>query len=184
MCRSVRGDAKSRLEGRVQLTSDGHNPYTSAVEQAFHGQVDYAMLIKSFGKIGTEEQRRYSPPECVGCRKETKSGNPDAKYVSTSYIERQNLTVRMQVRRMTRLTNGFSKKIDNHVHAIALHYFHYNFIRKHMTLKTTPAVAAGIANAPMTILDLVAMIEAEESKLGGRLTDYLRPSASNTEDSK
>lgn len=176
-------DTKSRLEGRVQLTSAGHNPYTNAVEQAFHGQVDYAMLIKSFGKTGAEDQRRYSPPECVGCRKETKSGNPDAKYVSTSFIERQNLTARMSVRRLTRLTNGFSKKIDNHVHAIALHYFHYNFIRKHMTLKTTPAVAAGIANAPMTILGLVGMIEAEESKLKGRLTDYL-PADSKNRDSK
>lgn len=107
-----------------------------------------------------------------------KAGTPDEKHVSTSFVERQNLTVRMSVRRMTRLTNAFSKKIDNHVHALALHYFHYNWIRKHMTLKTTQAVAAGIANSPLTVADLVRMIEAEESKLKGRLTDYLpaRPS--------
>lgn len=171
-------DVAGRLESRIQLTSDGHNVYADAVDGAFHGEVDYAQLIKIFGQMGTEEQRRYSPPECKGCRKETKSGDPDPKHVSTSYIERQNLTVRMSVRRMTRLTNAFSKKIDNHVHALALHYFHYNFIRKHMTLKTTPAVAAGLANSPLTVLDLVKMIEAEESKLKGRLTDYLpaRPS--------
>jgi len=166
-------DVASRLESRIQLTSDGHNVYADAVDAAFAGDVDYAMLIKVFGKNSTEEQRRYSPPECKGCKKETKAGDPDPKHISTSFIERQNLTVRMQVRRMTRLTNGFSKKIDNHVHALALHYFHYNFIRRHQTLKTTPAVAAGIANAPLTVLDLVKMVEAEEAKLKGRLTDYL-----------
>lgn len=168
-------DVAGRISTRVQLTTDGHGPYSEAVDKAFHGKVDYAMLVKSFGKIGTEEQRRYSPPECVGCRKETKAGNPDPDHVSTSFVERQNLTVRMSVRRMTRLTNGFSKKIENHAHALALHFFHYNFIRRHMTLKTTPAVAAGIANAPLSVMDLVAMIEAEEAKVGGRLTDYLPP---------
>jgi IS1 family transposase len=166
-------DTAARLNERVQLTSDGYKPYADAVDDAFHGQVDYAMLVKIFGQLGGEDQRRYSPAECKGCKKETQSGNPDPKHISTSFIERQNLTVRMSVRRMTRLTNGFSKKIDNHVHALALHYFHYNFIRKHQTLKTTPAVASGIANAPMTVLDLVRMIEAEEAKLKGRLTDYL-----------
>lgn len=172
-------DVASRLESRIQLTTDGHSVYADAVDSAFHGQVDYAMLIKVFGKVGVEEQRRYSPAECKGCKKQTMSGNPDKKHVSTSFIERQNLTVRMSVRRMTRLTNAFSKKIDNHVHALALHYFHYNFIRKHQTLKTTPAVAAGIANAPLSILDLVTMIEAEESKLKGRLTDYLPAASKN-----
>ncbi len=166
-------DVAGRLEGRIQLTSDGHNVYADAVDGAFKGDVDYAQLVKIFGRVNVEEQRRYSPPECKGCKKETKAGNPDPDHISTSYIERQNLTARMSVRRLTRLTNAFSKKVDNHVHALALHYFHYNFIRKHQTLKTTPAVAAGIANAPMTVLDLVKMIEAEEKKLKGRLTDYL-----------
>lgn len=127
--------------------------------------------------MGQEEQRRYSPAECKGCKKRPMAGDPDERHISTSFVERQNLTVRMSVRRMTRLTNAFSKKIDNHIHALALHYFHYNFIRRHQTLKTTPAVAAGIANAPLTVLDLVKMIEAEEAKLKGRLTDYI-PSAS------
>jgi IS1 family transposase len=172
-------DLASRIESRIQLTSDGHNVYADAVDAAFHGEVDYAQIIKIFGKPGVEEQRRYSPAECKGCKKETKSGTPDKKHVSTSFIERQNLTVRMQVRRMTRLTNAFSKKVDNHVHALALHYFHYNFIRKHMTLKTTPAVAADLASAPLTVLDLVCMIEAEESKLKGRLTDYLPAASKN-----
>ncbi len=175
-------DVADRLGDRIQLTTDGYGPYAEAVEQAFHGKVDYAMLIKSYGAGGTEEQRRYSPPECNGCRKETKSGNPEFKNISTSYVERQNLTIRMACRRMTRLTNGYSKKIENHEHAVALHYFHYNFCRKHHTLKTTPAVAAGIANAPLTVLDLVKMIEAEEAKLQGRLTSYL-PSSKN-QDSK
>lgn len=166
-------DLASRVEGRIQLTSDAWGPYAEAIDLAFQGQIDYAQLIKVFGKLGTEEQRRYSPPECVGCRKENKAGDPDEAHVSTSHVERQNLTLRMSIRRMTRLTNAFSKKVENHAHALALHFFHYNFIRKHMTLKTTPAVAAGLANAPLTVLDLVAMIEAEEAKLGGRLTSYL-----------
>ena len=110
-----------------------------------------------------------------GLQEEVKAGTPDISYVSTSYVERQNLTVRMSVRRMTRLTNGFSKKIENHEYAMALHYFHYNFIRKHSTPKTTPAVAAGLMNHPLTLTDLVKMVEEEEAKLGGRLTSYLPP---------
>ncbi len=167
-------DVADRLEGRVQLTTDAHGPYSEAVDGAFHGNVDYAMLVKVFGKMSTDDQRRYSPAECVGCRREVKSGQPHPDHISTSYVERQNLTMRMSIRRLTRLSNGFSKKIENHEYAIALHFFYYNYIRKHMTLKTTPAVAAGLANAPITMLDLVNMIEAEESKLGGRLTDYLK----------
>lgn len=176
-------DSASRLANRIQLTTDAYGPYTNAVEAAFNGELDYAMLVKIFGKVGTEEQRRYSPPECKGCRKEVKAGQPNPDYISTSYVERQNLTVRMSSRRFTRLTNGFSKKIENHAHAVALHYFYYNFCRKHMTLKTTPAVAAGIANSPLTVLDLVKMIEAEETKLRGRLTDYL-PATLGRDDSK
>jgi IS1 family transposase len=168
-------DVRERVEGRPQVTSDAYGPYSEAMDIAFKGDVDYAMLVKVFGKVGTEEQRRYSPPECKGCRKETKAGNPDPSHISTSHVERQNLTVRMSVRRMTRLTNGFSKKIENHEHAMALHYFHYNFIRRHSTPKTTPAVAAGLMANPLTMTDLVKMIEAEEEKLGGRLTNYIPP---------
>lgn len=173
-------DVADRVEGRIQLTSDAYGPYNDAVDKAFGGNVDYAMLVKVFGKMGAEDHRRYSPAECVGCRKEAKAGEPDPDHVSTSFVERQNLTMRMSMRRMTRLTNGFSKKIENHEHAIALHFVYYNFIRKHMTLKTTPAVAAGLANKPLTMLELVKMIEDEESKVGGRLTDYL-PSPKNTD---
>lgn len=169
-------DIAGRIDSRVQLTSDGHKPYLEAVDNAFHGMVDYAMLIKLYG-TDKEGEKRYSPPTCTGCKRQVQSGSPDESYISTSYVERQNLTTRMSIRRFTRLTNAFSKKVENHEHAVALHYFHYNFIRKHQTLKTTPAVAAGVANAPMTILDLVKMIEAEEWKLGERISDY-RPAAS------
>jgi IS1 family transposase len=166
-------DVADRVGGRIQLTTDGHNVYADAVEGAFKGSIDYAQLIKVFGKVGTEDQRRYSPPECIGCKKQSMAGNPNPDHVSTSFVERRNLTMRMSMRRFTRLTNGFSKKIENHEHAIALHFFYYDFIRKHMTLKTTPAVAAGLANSSLTMLDLVNMIEAEEAKLGERLTSYL-----------
>lgn len=130
------------------------------------------MLVKIYGAERPDEAR-YSPAICKGCKTQVQAGNPDADHVSTSYVERQNLTMRMSMRRFTRLTNAFSKKVENHAHAVALHYFYYNFIRKHQTLKTTPAVAAGIASKPLTLLDLVTMVEAEESKLGERLTGYL-----------
>jgi len=131
------------------------------------------MLVKIYGKDTEESEKRYSPAVCKACKKEAKVGSPEPDHISTSYVERQNLTMRMSMRRFTRLTNAFSKKIENHEHAVALHYFHYNFVRKHLTLKTTPAVAAGIASRALTIVDLVAMIEEEERRLGGRLTDYL-----------
>lgn len=165
-------DVADRIDNRIQLTSDGHKPYLEAVENAWGGQVDYSMLVKIYGE-NREGAVRYSPAICIGCKKQNVTGRPDPEHVSTSFAERQNLTMRMSMRRFTRLTNAFSKKIENHEHAVALHYFHYNFIRKHMTLKTTPAVAAGVANAPLTMIDLVKMIEDEEKKLGGRLTDYL-----------
>jgi IS1 family transposase len=174
-------DVASRLANRVQLTSDGHKPYLEAVEGAFGGDVDYAMLVKHYGNdFGNTSEVRYSPATCVGCDKRAITGNPDADHISTSYIERQNLTLRMSNRRMTRLTNGFSKKLENHRHAVAVHYMHYNFIRKHMTLKTTPAVAAGIASRPLSMLDFVGMIEVEECKVGGRLTDYLPSPTGNS----
>jgi IS1 family transposase len=151
-------DVADRLANRVQLTSDGHRAYLAAVDAAFGGNVDYAMLVKIYG-ASNEPDTRYSPAICAGCKTEVQAGSPDPDYVSTSYVERQNLTMRMSMRRFTRLTNAFSKKIENHEHAVALHYFHYNFIRKHQTIKTTPAVAAGLANKALTVLELVQMIE-------------------------
>lgn len=168
-------DLADRLTHRIQLTSDGHRVYLDAVERAFGNDIDFGMLVKLFGKSmnGNGPEARYSPAVCVAARPEPMVGNPDPAHISTSYVERQNLTMRMSMRRFTRLTNAFSKKIENHVHAISLHYFHYNFIRKHMSLKTTPAVAAGLAGRAWTMLDLVQMIEEEENRTGGRLTGYL-----------
>lgn len=165
-------DLAGRILNRPQLTTDGHGAYLPAVDEAFGGEVDYAMLIKLYGEP-RKEDARYSPCDCVGTRQVPVKGFPDRRHVSTSYVERQNLTMRMSMRRFTRLTNGFSKKIENHRHAIALHYFYYNWVRKHETLKTTPAVAAALSNKPLTMMDLVRMIEVEEAQLGTRITDYL-----------
>ena len=165
-------DLRDRIDSRIQLTSDGFRPYREAVERAFGGFVDYAMLIKEYGWDGSPDTR-YSPPACIGTNKNAICGNPDIKHVCTSLIERQNLTLRMGSRRFTRLTNAFSKKIENHAHAIALHYFYYNFCRKHQAIKTTPAVAMGVADRAFTLRDLVEMIEREEARTGGRLTGYL-----------
>ncbi len=175
-------DVADRLANRVQLTTDGLGLYTYAVEAAFRGNVDYAKLIKVYSS-DVQGEKRYSPAVCVGCKKSAEAGQPDPDHVSTSFVERQNLTMRMGMRRYTRLSNGFSKKVENHEHAVALHFFHYNFIRKHQTLKTTPAVAAGNANRALSVPDLVQMMEAEEKKLGERLSDYL-PAASKKSDSK
>ena len=162
-------DLASRLANRVQLTTDGHKAYLAAVEGAFGwGKVDYAMLVKLYGPA-PDGQRRYSPPEIVGTDKHRVMGAPDVEHVSTSYIERQNLTMRMNIRRLTRLTNGFSKKIENHGHAIALHYMYYNFCRKHQTLTQqaggihkTPAMAAGVANHVWGMEEVVGLLEATE----------------------
>ena len=137
-------DLKARLANRVQLTSDGHRPYLQAVEAAFGDDVDYAMLQKIYGPAS--EQHRYSPPQCVGIRRDMVTGNPDPDHVSTSYVERQNLTMRMSMRRLTRLTNGFSKKIENHMAATAIYFMHYNFARIHKSLRVTPAMAAGVSD--------------------------------------
>jgi IS1 family transposase len=171
-------DVADRIDTRIQLTSDGLKVYIQAVEDAFQGRVDYAQLIKVYGN-DPQNEHRYSPGICTGCKREVLSGNPAREHVNTSFVERQNLTMRMSMRRFTRLTNAFSKKVENHEHAVALHFFHYNFIRKHMTLKTTPAVAAGIADKPLTIIDLVKMMEEEEGRLGERITNYL-PAASKS----
>ena len=149
-------DVASRLANRVQLTTDGHYAYLDAVEGAFGIDVDFATLIKIYGASPVAE-KRYSPLECVGARKEPVQGRPDLKHVSTSYVERQNLTMRMHMRRFTRLTNAFSKKVENHAHAIALHFMFYNFVRIHKSLRVTPAMEAGISDHVWELHDLAAL---------------------------
>lgn len=162
-------DLADRTVNRFQLTTDGHRPYLTAVEEAFGGEVDYAMLDKIYGHQGTAAGGgRYSPPECVGTRKQHVQGNPDAKHVSTSYVERQNLTMRMSMRRFTRLTNAFSKKLDNHTHALALYFAFYNFCRIHKTLKVTPAMAAGLTDNLWSLEDIAERIEARRPPPGPR----------------
>jgi IS1 family transposase len=152
-------DLAARLAGRIQLTTDGHGPYLGAVEKIFGGAIDYAMLVKHYEGQGNVEQRRYSPAQFVSAEKRRINGNPDIKEVSTSYVERQNLTMRMGMRRFTRLTNGFSKKIENLEHAVALHFMHYNFCRIHKTLKTTPALEAGISDKLWSIEDIAKLLD-------------------------
>ena len=139
-------DLRSRLANRVQLTTDGHKAYLEAVEGAFGGDVDYAQLIKLYGEPTGKKghERKYSPSECTGTRKRRIEGNPDREFVSTSHVERQNLTMRIHMRRFTRLTNAFSKKFENHMHMVALYTMWYNFIRIHKTLRVTPAMAASV----------------------------------------
>ena len=151
-------DLASRLKYRVQLTTDGHKPYLNAVEDAFGSQIDYATLTKIYGESGGDE-KRYSPAVCLGCKAEVVQGDPDPKHISTSYVERQNLTMRMSMRRFTRLTNGFSKKIENHAASIALHFMHYNFARIHKTLRVTPAMAAGVSGHVWSIEEIVSLTD-------------------------
>jgi len=153
-------DLAGRLANRIQLTSDGLNVYLAAVEKAFHGQVDYAQLVKIYNET-SEGQKRYSPAECVSCERHVVDGHPDPEHISTSYVERQNLTMRMSMRRFTRLTNAFSKKIENHVAMVALHIMYYNFCRIHQTLRVTPAMEAGVANNLWSIQDLIALLTVE-----------------------
>lgn len=151
-------DLAGRLRNRVQITTDGHRPYLEAIEAAFGSEVDYSILIKLYGE--TVEETRYSPAECKGIRKDRITGNPDLRHVSTSYIERQNLTMRMSMRRFTRLTNAHSKKIENHIHAISLHYMHYNFVRQNLALKgSTPAMVAGVTRKLWSIEDILNIPE-------------------------
>jgi len=154
-------DLAPRFASRIQLTSDGHRPYLEAIEGAFGAGIDYAMLVKIYGPA-PEGQRRYSPADCVGARKIPVAGNPDPKHVSTSYVERQNLNIRMGNRRMTRLTNAFSKKAENHAHMMAIYFMHYNFVRIHQTLRITPAMAAGVTSKLWEMSDMVKTLEEWE----------------------
>ena len=158
-------DLASRLSNRIQLTTDGHSAYLEAVDGAFGAEVDYAMLVKLYGQ-SSEGEKRYSPAVCTGAKKSRIQGDPDPLHISTSYIERQNLTMRMQMRRFTRLTNGFSKKVENHIAAVSLHTLYYNFARPHQSLKErpgidrTPAMAAGVADHVWSVEEIVRLLDS------------------------
>ena len=151
-------DLKKRLVGRVQLTTDGYQAYIGAVEDAFGSEVDYGMLVKIYG-TPQDGEGRYSPAQCIGIKKTVICGNPNMENVSTSLIERQNLTMRMGMRRFTRLTNAFSKKIENHEHALAIHYMYYNFCRIHQSLRVTPAMEAGISDHVWSLEEVVSLLD-------------------------
>src|SRR5438876_1944851 len=156
-------DVAARIANRVQLTTDGHHVYVDAVEDAFGSDVDYAMLQKIYG-MPTEPETRYSPATCIGCKTAVVTGNPDPNHISTSFVERSNLSMRMGMRRFTRLTNGFSKKLENHGHMVALYFFHYNFSRIHKTLRVTPAMEAGIADHVWSFEELLALLDSDRTK--------------------
>ena len=151
-------DLASRLSNRVQLTTDGYRPYLEAINSAFGNDIDYARLVKIYG-AAPEQQRRYSPSEFVEAKRVPVTGDPDENYISTSFVERQNLTMRMSMRRFTRLTNGFSKKLANHMHAISLHYMYYNFGRVHGSLKTTPAIKAGVTEHVWSLEEIATLAD-------------------------
>ena len=159
-------DVASRLANRVQMTTDGHKAYLEAIEGSFGADIDYAQLIKVYGNAPETSKGRYSPADCTGIVKRTVEGRPDEKHISTSFVERQNLTMRMQMRRFTRLTNGFSKKIENHMHMVALYTVWYNFIRIHKTLRVTPAMEAGLSETVWDIEDLVRIMDERAPKPG------------------
>ncbi len=162
-------DVAGRLANRVQLTTDGHAAYLSAVDAAFSRGpgVDYAQLVKVYG-TAPEAQRRYSPPICLGAQRHEIRGNPDPEHISTSYVERQNLSMRMGMRRFTRLTNAFSKKLENHMHALSIYFMHYNFVRIHQTVRVTPAMEAGVTDRLWDLSDIVRIVDEWEAaqKLG------------------
>jgi IS1 family transposase len=161
-------DVAERVANRIQLTSDGHKAYLEAVEGAFGADVDYAMLVKIYGATSDSAKGRYSPADCTGIKKERIEGSPDMAHVSTSYVERSNLTMRMHNRRFTRLTNAFSKKFESHAHMVAIWAIWYNYIRIHKTLRVTPAMAAGVSGTVMAWEDFVALMDAEAPKSGPR----------------
>jgi len=157
-------DLASRLANRVQLTTDGHRAYLDAVDVAFGNNIDYAMLVKLYGNPPQGKESRYSPPECIGAIATTVTGNPDRKHISTSYVERQNLSMRMYMRRFTRLTNAFSKKVENHEHALALYFMYYNFCRVHQTLRVTPVMEAGVSDHVWELREVVELAQAGIAK--------------------
>jgi IS1 family transposase len=156
-------DLAARLANRAQITTDGHKPYLEAIEGASGGDIDYAVLIKVYG-AAPEGEKRYSPAECIGTMRQRIEGNPDPRHVSTSFVERQNLTMRMSIQRFTQLTNALLKKLDNHAHSVALHYMHYNFCRIHKSLRVTPAMAAGVTDRLWSIGDMVKVLEDWEDR--------------------
>jgi len=163
-------DVASRLVNRVQLTTDAHHAYLEAVDNAFHLDIDCAILVKMYGASTGDSQteRKYSPNECNGTKKKIISGEPNKKFISTSYVARSNLSIRMGNRRFTRLTNTFSKKLENHCHSLSLHFTFYNFCRIHKSLSVTPAMQAGLMKKPMTIKDTANLVQVEAPKTRGK----------------
>ena len=158
-------DVQARIRSRIQLTTDGHGAYLPAVAQVFGIDVDFAQLVKLYGvEAPTTPERRYGPAACLGIVKMPIEGQPDPDHISTSYVERQNLNMRMGMSRFTRLTNAFSKKIENHCHSLALYFLYYNFVRIHKSLKVTPAMAAGVADRLWSVEDIVALIDARDAR--------------------
>lgn len=157
-------DCAERIIGRPQITTDALRHYANAIEDAFGADVDYAMLHKLYGAPTEDESRRYTPATCIGCDMKVVTGDPDPRHVSTSYVERQNLSMRMGMRRFTRLTNGFSKKFENHAHQVALYFFHYNFCRIHKTLRVTPAMEAGLTDHIWTLEELCSLLEKKPNR--------------------
>jgi IS1 family transposase len=172
-------DLAARLHHRVQLTTDGHHSYLVAVKDAFRDEIDYAQLIKVYGtdQDSRKPERRYSPGVCIEAIPQAMIGSPDPRKISTSHIERQNLTMRMSIRRFTRLTNAFSKKLENHAAAISLHFMHYNFVRVHQTIGTTPAVAAGVAARRWKIADIIALLDEAERAVPVKRGPYKKRAA-------
>jgi IS1 family transposase len=162
-------DVASRISNRIQLTTDGHRVYAEAVEDAFGSEIDYAMLVKIYGASNDNPESRYSPATCIGCRTGVLAGNPNPDYISTSFVERQNLSMRMGMRRFTRLTNAFSKKLENHGHMVALYFMHYNYCRVHKTLRVSPAIEAGLTDHVWDIEELIEKTSAtpNRAKLNG-----------------
>jgi IS1 family transposase len=158
-------DVAARLANRVQLSTDGHHAYLYAVGAAFNGEVDYAQLVKIYGPAPSSPESRYSPPQCIGAEPHAITGYPEEKHISTSYVERSNMTMRMSMRRFTRLTNAFSKKVENLEHAVALHFMHYNYCRPHMTLgKRTPAMASGLTDHVWTLDELIDLLPKPKTR--------------------
>lgn len=162
------GDLRSRVDSRVQLTTDGYKVYLKAVEESFGNYVDYAQLVKMFGNAPGATAGRYSPAECTGIKKVCITGNPEYNKVSTSYVERQNLTMRMHMRRFTRLTNGFGKKLENQLHAVSLHFMYYNFAKIHKTLRVTPAMQAGLSDHVWSIEEIARLVPEPVAKKRGK----------------